>query len=583
MMDKNDNFALVPRPPGALEKAEPGARRILSGMVADTLALAKKGARPRPSFIALLGHEFFARIFEAVIRRELPEQYELKVYHFDRASELLKLAEEHGFDLVAMYLGNIMWNVGPGKAYYDAAVVLVPGFQPTAVIMPWFVEVVLSVLAPLYSRYGNPIFVTQAMDLAQEFEGTGITFAEAPFPIEAFRAVVKGRLAVLEARAASRARIVLVDDDSAFLSHLKELTQSLFVKATVVAFADPTEAVEALARSDPDVLVTNWTMPRINGEMVLRALAERKAQFPVIVTSGRLFSVDEVRQCADPSLNVTFLRKPFTAARFAEVLEVALGIPPVEQPTTEVTLHASLEDVESLCRRGEAYYYGEEMPKNDVEAAKWFRVAAERGCTRAQCWLGYFYTCGRGLPEDRKEAARWYGKPGAARWLRKAAESQDPTAQLSLGCRYEFGHGVRQNHAEAVKWYRRAAEQGYPPAQVNLGNCYLDGRGVPVDHTKALDWYRKAAEQGHATAQCNLGLCYECGHGVPQDYAEALKWYQKAVEQGDKWAQYNLGRCYRNGIGVPSQASDEAAKWLQKSADQGHKAAQLLLAALSEK
>jgi TPR repeat protein len=38
-MSKKSDFALVPRPPSALEKAEPGAKRILSGMVADTLAL----------------------------------------------------------------------------------------------------------------------------------------------------------------------------------------------------------------------------------------------------------------------------------------------------------------------------------------------------------------------------------------------------------------------------------------------------------------------------------------------------------------------------------------------------------------
>jgi hypothetical protein len=41
-MNKADNFALVRRPPGALEKAEPGAKRILTLMVADTLALVKK-------------------------------------------------------------------------------------------------------------------------------------------------------------------------------------------------------------------------------------------------------------------------------------------------------------------------------------------------------------------------------------------------------------------------------------------------------------------------------------------------------------------------------------------------------------
>jgi Leucine Rich Repeat (LRR) protein len=44
MNEKND-FALVPRSSGALEKAEPGAKRILAGMVADTLALANRDSR----------------------------------------------------------------------------------------------------------------------------------------------------------------------------------------------------------------------------------------------------------------------------------------------------------------------------------------------------------------------------------------------------------------------------------------------------------------------------------------------------------------------------------------------------------
>lgn len=48
MNEKND-FALVPRPPSAVEKAEPGAKRILSGMVADTLALASKERAETPA------------------------------------------------------------------------------------------------------------------------------------------------------------------------------------------------------------------------------------------------------------------------------------------------------------------------------------------------------------------------------------------------------------------------------------------------------------------------------------------------------------------------------------------------------
>lgn len=41
-MNESKDSALVPRPPGAVEKNEPRAKRIISGMVADTLALAKK-------------------------------------------------------------------------------------------------------------------------------------------------------------------------------------------------------------------------------------------------------------------------------------------------------------------------------------------------------------------------------------------------------------------------------------------------------------------------------------------------------------------------------------------------------------
>ena len=40
-MNAADKFALVLRPPGALEKAAPGAKRVLAGMVQDALALAR--------------------------------------------------------------------------------------------------------------------------------------------------------------------------------------------------------------------------------------------------------------------------------------------------------------------------------------------------------------------------------------------------------------------------------------------------------------------------------------------------------------------------------------------------------------
>jgi hypothetical protein len=51
-MNEKDNFALVPKPPGLLEKADRGAKRILSDMVADTLALVRKRQGAGPGCVA---------------------------------------------------------------------------------------------------------------------------------------------------------------------------------------------------------------------------------------------------------------------------------------------------------------------------------------------------------------------------------------------------------------------------------------------------------------------------------------------------------------------------------------------------
>ena len=57
----------------------------------------------------------------------------------------------------------------------------------------------------------------------------------------------------------------------------------------------------------------------------------------------------------------------------------------------------------------------------------------------------------------------------AVKWFRKAAEQNYARAQYNLGVCYAKGQGVAKDEAEAVKWYRKAAEQNYAEAQCNLG------------------------------------------------------------------------------------------------------------------
>jgi hypothetical protein len=137
------------------------------------------------------------------------------------------------------------------------------------------------------------------------------------------------------------------------------------------------------------------------------------------------------------------------------------------------------------------------------------------------------------VAKDEREAVKWY---------RLAAEHGHAWAQFDLGACYYNGRGVPKDERESVKWYRLAAEQGHAHAQANLGYCYKHGVGVAKDEREAVKWFRPAADQGRAGAQFNLGQCYQRGAGVAKDEREAIKWFQLAAEQGHSDAVTALQR-----------------------------------------
>lgn len=200
------------------------------------------------------------------------------------------------------------------------------------------------------------------------------------------------------------------------------------------------------------------------------------------------------------------------------------------------------------------------LPAQSGDSLAAIRAQAENGNAQSQYeWGEAFFRGELGVARDEAEAAKWF---------RKAAEQNLAEAQYNLGVCYAKGQGLAKNAVEAVAWYRKAAVQNLAPAQYNLGVCYSKGRGVEEDPAEAVAWYRKAAKQRDAKAQYNLGVCYENGRGVAQDAAEAVKWYRKATAQNLAEAQYNLGVCYALGNGVAKDPV-EACKWWTLAAAQG--------------
>ena len=130
-----------------------------------------------------------------------------------------------------------------------------------------------------------------------------------------------------------------------------------------------------------------------------------------------------------------------------------------------------------------------------VAAYSAWRPLAEQGDAGAQCMLGVLYVNGENgedVPLDSVEAARWF---------RGAAEQGDVTAQLYLAEMYDSGAGVPQDRLEATRWYRKAAEQGEIEAQYELSDRYAKGKGVFQDDAKASYWFNMASEPERAAVR----------------------------------------------------------------------------------
>ena len=134
--------------------------------------------------------------------------------------------------------------------------------------------------------------------------------------------------------------------------------------------------------------------------------------------------------------------------------------------------------------------FGSKQTKVNCELSADLRASAENGDAQSQNDLGKAFFLGTfGLTKDEAEAVKWY---------RKAAEQNHAEAQYNLGWRYADGRGVPKDEAEAVKWFRRAAEQDHADAQAHLGRCYYNGIGVKKDLFEAYKWESLARVKGRS-------------------------------------------------------------------------------------
>ena len=190
---------------------------------------------------------------------------------------------------------------------------------------------------------------------------------------------------------------------------------------------------------------------------------------------------------------------------------------------------------------------GEGVALDHREAAKWFRKAADQGSQSARYEFAKLCTQGLGVPQDYEEAAEWF---------RRAAEAGDVSSQYELGKLYAEGRGIPQDDAEAARWFSMAS------SEIQTTGFSSEGRAVPADDPTAVAWSRSGGA-GHARAQYELAKLYEHGRGVPQNKQTAVALLSKAAEGGEENAQYALARRYEDGEGV-SRDPFQALLWYRR-------------------
>lgn len=194
--------------------------------------------------------------------------------------------------------------------------------------------------------------------------------------------------------------------------------------------------------------------------------------------------------------------------------------------------------LQSRCRLGAMYADGIGVKQDDEKmAVLWnsdarmilkLKPKALKGDADAALALGNVL---RPNMDCRKEA-----NTEAAKWYRIAADKGVTDAEYYIGRLYDAGEGLARSDKEAMKWYARAAAKGHAQALYQFGMLYARPHdGQPADKAVSLKLIRIAADQGHTLAMYRLARLYAAGSKeTPQDHAEAFYWYSLPMKYEDR-------------------------------------------------
>ncbi len=193
---------------------------------------------------------------------------------------------------------------------------------------------------------------------------------------------------------------------------------------------------------------------------------------------------------------------------------------------------------------------------NLADAARFFKLAADKNYAPGLAWYGRALLRGEGVAENKQA--------GAAA-LRKAAEQGFADGRVLYALCLEKGVGVKANKDEAKNLLLQAAWQGNRTAQASLGAMLLDSQSL-----EGRDWLELAAGDGDEKAAARLARFFRDGElGTLPSPNAAAEWLRVAADRGDATSLVALGEAYHSGSGV-SQNAKKAAACFRRAAEAGN-------------
>lgn len=118
--------------------------------------------------------------------------------------------------------------------------------------------------------------------------------------------------------------IMLVDDQHNLALAVGKLLQEWFRQFELLHFENGDDAWEELRQVEPDLLITDWQHPGMDGAEIVARLAKRQAKFPVLMISAHKRA--DFEKIDSTGLKIRYLKKTgFMREEFFRALKDFVG------------------------------------------------------------------------------------------------------------------------------------------------------------------------------------------------------------------------------------------------------------------